>query len=152
DNDNNNIGTDGSIAMDDFNNVASDGSTAMDDDNAVANGAHAVALQEDNDGNNIASGEGAIALDDDNIVAGGAVTHGSFNVVAESELEGEVEENHVVNLGLAAIAVNVNSIDDGAFAGASGITQVSQNNGAASLSQQNVTVLANLSLGGGIGN
>lgn len=143
------------------NNAALLGSAAFDDDNTVAAGDSA-AVSDSVNGNDFStdssindSGNLAVADSGNFELSESLNTDASFNTdididaaVAVSELDGTVSGNTVLNLGVLQAAAN--TIDGGAFAGLSGISQNVQGVGPNSLAQQNVNVQANMTLGGGM--
>jgi hypothetical protein len=64
--------------------------------------------------------------------------------VANSDLEGTVSGNSFDVGRRASLATGANTIDNGAFDSAAGITVVSQNTGVQSMVQQSVNVQANV--------
>lgn len=144
--DSGNDSSDNSTNVSDSGNDNSDNSMAHADDNSAAanNGSTASVTRDQSD-----NSDNSTAVMD----SGNSTATDSFNttlqvnaVVSQNELSGTVTGNHV-DIAHHASQTSSNSIGSDSFGAPAGITQVSQNSGANSLTQQQVSVQAHLNLG-----
>lgn len=141
----NNIAAGSSAAFDDGNSVAADGSLAIADsgnDNDLSTD------ESVNDSFNAAVSDSlnTTVRDSGNITDSGNLALDVNAVVSVASLGGTVSGNTVANA--LAGGLGVNTISGGAFSELSGINQNVQGVGPNSLAQQNVSVQANMTLGG----
>ncbi len=101
----------------------------------------------DNSDNSVKISDSGNTSDSGNVKVEDSFNTANYVVATTNNLAATVTDNYV-QVGESATYRSVNRIGDGAFASLAGISQIAQSSGVGSVNQQQVSVQAELSLGG----
>lgn len=158
-NDSNNDNSDNSTNFADSFNVADSGNDNSDNstndsnndnsDNStnVADSFNITDSGNDNSDNSVKISDSGNTSDSGNVKVEDSFNTANYVVATTNNLAATVTDNYV-QVGESATYRSVNRIGDGAFASLAGISQIAQSSGVGSVNQQQVSVQAELSLGG----